>query len=101
MSVLNPETKPRRQPWRAVVSLIAPYWASEEKWAAWALLTAVVALALAMVYMTVLFNSWYNAFYDALQAKDAGVAWMAHVGGFLTGFLLVRRFAATPFRATG
>ncbi len=30
---------------------------------------------------------------------ESGVAWMAHVGGFVAGFLLVRSFAAPPFRA--
>lgn len=56
--------------WRGTWSLLKPYWASEEKRVAWGLLAAVVALTLAMVYVNVLFNGWYSAFYDALQEKD-------------------------------
>ena len=48
-----------------------PYWTSEEKWSAWGLLLAVVALNLANVYISVLFNEWNNTFYNALQKLDA------------------------------
>jgi putative ATP-binding cassette transporter len=47
-----------------------PYWFSEDRWAAWGLLLAVIALNLATVYINVLLNKWNNAFYDALQDKD-------------------------------
>ena len=50
--------------------LIKPYWSSEERYSAWLLLAAVVGLTLAMVYMNVQFNSWYNEFYNALQEKN-------------------------------
>jgi putative ATP-binding cassette transporter len=50
--------------------LIAPYWKSNEKWMAWLLLIAIVSLTLAQVYMQVLFNAWYNGFYDSLQHLD-------------------------------
>jgi putative ATP-binding cassette transporter len=50
--------------------LIKPYWSSEERSSAWLLLAAVVGLTLAMVYMNVQFNSWYNEFYNALQEKN-------------------------------
>ena len=60
-----------RETWR----LIKPYWTSEERFSAWILLAAVVALTLAMVYMNVLFNDWYNAFYNALQEKDKAAFW--------------------------
>ncbi|MBI1396557.1 MAG: ATP-binding cassette domain-containing protein [Betaproteobacteria bacterium] len=50
--------------------LARPYWFSEEKGSARLLLAAIVALTLAMVYLSVQFNSWYNAFYNALQNKD-------------------------------
>jgi putative ATP-binding cassette transporter len=39
------------------------------------LLLAIVALNLALVYMSVLFNDWNRLFYDALQNKDAAVFW--------------------------
>jgi putative ATP-binding cassette transporter len=47
--------------------LAKPYWASEEKWWAWGLLSAVIALNLASVYIAVRINQWRNDFYDALQ----------------------------------
>jgi putative ATP-binding cassette transporter len=50
--------------------LASPYWRSEERLAAWALLGAVVALNLASVYMLVQVNAWYNEFYNAIQAYD-------------------------------
>ena len=60
-----------RDAWR----LIKPYWTSEERFTAWLLLGAVVALTLAMVYMNVQFNDWYNSFYNALQEKDKASFW--------------------------
>ena len=50
-------------------ALLRPYWTSEERRTAWLLLIANIVLTLAMVYMTVLFNQWYNLFYNALQDK--------------------------------
>jgi putative ATP-binding cassette transporter len=50
-------------------ALVQPYWRSEERRSAWLLLIANVVLTLAMVYMTVLFNEWYNLFYNTLQDK--------------------------------
>ena len=58
-----------------VGALAAPYFNSEEKWRARALLAAIVALNLAAVYMLVLLNEWNRVFYDALQNKDAPVFW--------------------------
>jgi putative ATP-binding cassette transporter len=60
-----------RDTWR----LIKPYWTSQERYSAWLLLGAVIALTLAMVYMNVLFNDWYNSFYNALQEKDKASFW--------------------------
>jgi putative ATP-binding cassette transporter len=60
---------------RDVWRLIKPYWTSEERFSAWLLLGAVIGLTLAMVYMSVQFNEWYNVFYNALQEKNAEVFW--------------------------
>src|ERR1700737_5527206 len=57
-----------RDAWR----LTKPYWTSEEKWSAWGLLLAVVALNLGNVYISVRINEWNNAFYNALQKLDGG-----------------------------
>ncbi|MGH8683035.1 MAG: ABC transporter ATP-binding protein/permease [Burkholderiales bacterium] len=53
-----------------VWKLSAPYWRSEERWRAWALLAAIVVLSLGTVYMLVLFNDWNRQFYNALEQKD-------------------------------
>ena len=60
---------------RDVWGLIKPYWTSEERFTAWLLLGAVIALTLAMVYMSVQFNYWNNDFYNALQEKDKASFW--------------------------
>lgn len=65
MSSSKPPSSFGRDVWR----LIGPFWKSEQKKAAWALLVSVLALTLALVYVEVLFNDWYNRFYNALQHK--------------------------------
>ena len=60
---------------RQVGALTTPYFGSEEKWMARALLAAIVALNLGAVYMLVLLNDWNRVFYDALQNKDVAVFW--------------------------
>jgi putative ATP-binding cassette transporter len=57
-------------------ALTRPYYLeSDEKWKARALLAAIIALNLGLVYMAVLFNDWNKLFYDALQDKKADVFW--------------------------
>jgi len=58
--------------WRDFWALFKPYWFSEEKLIARLLLFSIVALTLAGVYMDVLFNDWYNLFYNTLQDKNRG-----------------------------
>ena len=54
---------------RDLWTLLRPYWQSEERNRAWLLLLANIGLILVTVYLTVLFNQWYNAFYNTLQTK--------------------------------
>jgi vitamin B12/bleomycin/antimicrobial peptide transport system ATP-binding/permease protein len=56
--------------WRDFWALFKPYWVSEEKTVARLLLFSTIALTLASVYMDVLFNDWYNLFYNTLQDKN-------------------------------
>jgi putative ATP-binding cassette transporter len=56
--------------WGAVKRLILPYWRSEERWTARGLLFAIIALALGMVYLNVLFTEWNLTFYNALQNRN-------------------------------
>jgi putative ATP-binding cassette transporter len=55
---------------RRIWSLVIPYYRSEERLTALALLVAIVALTLGSVYLSVLFNTWNRDFYDALQERD-------------------------------
>ncbi|MBV0844662.1 MULTISPECIES: ABC transporter ATP-binding protein/permease [Serratia] len=57
-------------PKNAVWQLIKPFWVSEEKLRAWAMLIAIIALSLGLVYISVLINQWNQVFYDALQNKN-------------------------------
>jgi putative ATP-binding cassette transporter len=53
-----------------VHALTAPYWKSDEKVFAWSLLTIVVSLNMASIYMMVLLNDWNGSFYNVLQDLD-------------------------------
>src|SRR3954452_16618251 len=55
---------------RRAWGLAAPYWSSEERWRARTLLAVIVALTLGMVFLTVQYNDWNRAFFEALQDKD-------------------------------
>src|SRR5579875_238886 len=61
----------RRTMLRLAWHLARPYWSSEERAIAWALLVAVIALNLGNVYVSVRVNAWNNAFYNALQEFNA------------------------------
>jgi putative ATP-binding cassette transporter len=75
--------------------LAKPYFRSEEKWSAWLLLAAIVALNLALVGMNVVFNFWNGQWFDSLQNKDWNafisllLTWHVSKTGFMPGFLLL------------
>jgi putative ATP-binding cassette transporter len=50
--------------------LSRPYFVSEERWSAWGLLLAIIALNLSLVGMSVILSFWNREFYNALQVKD-------------------------------
>src|SRR3954467_6394947 len=54
-----------------VWQLAVPYWRSEEKGRAWALLTTIIAMTLGIVYMLVLLNEWNRKFFNALENKNS------------------------------
>ena len=56
-----------------VWQIAVPYFRSEDRWAGRALLAAVIAIELAVVALTVLFNRWNNVFYTALQERNQAV----------------------------
>ena len=51
-------------------NLFKGYWFSEEKWQGRGLLAVVIALNFASVYLLVEINTWYNDFYNSLQAYE-------------------------------
>jgi len=64
--------------------IAAPYFRSEDKWAGCGLLAALIAVELALVGNSVLFNLWRNRFYNALQEKDWNTfVWETGVFSFL------------------
>lgn len=54
----------------AIWRLALPYFQSEDRWAGRLLLAVVVAIELAVVGLTVLFNQWNNTFYNSLQDRN-------------------------------
>ncbi|HUL42013.1 MAG TPA: ABC transporter ATP-binding protein/permease [Burkholderiales bacterium] len=52
---------------RAAWQLAKPYWSSDDKWRAWGLLTAVVALNIVSVLINVRFNFWFRDFFNSIQ----------------------------------
>ncbi|HSE04089.1 MAG TPA: ABC transporter ATP-binding protein/permease [Methylomirabilota bacterium] len=73
-----------------VWTLTRPYWFAEDRWAGRGLLLLVIGLNLAIVYINVLLNHWNNAFYNALQDKDAAVFWSQLVRfGWLAALFIV------------
>jgi putative ATP-binding cassette transporter len=54
---------------KAFWALAKPYWVSEQRGKGIALLAAVVALSLGLVWINVQINSWNNDFYNAIQDK--------------------------------
>lgn len=50
--------------------IAAPYFRSEDRWAARLLLAAVIGIELAIVAITVLINQWNSRFYNALQDRN-------------------------------
>lgn len=61
--------------WRLVV----PYFRSEERWIAIALLMGAIVLTLASVTVNVAFSEWNRRFYDSLQNKDETAFWIEMV----------------------
>ncbi|WP_421997730.1 ABC transporter ATP-binding protein/permease [Reyranella sp.] len=55
--------------------LCIPYFRSEERWIAIALLVGAIALTFGGVGLEVLFNEWNRRFYDSLQNKDEATFW--------------------------
>ncbi len=55
---------------RTFFSLAMPYFRSEDRWAGRALLAAIVAGELALVYLAVLIANWNASFFNALEQRN-------------------------------
>lgn len=55
---------------RNLWTLLLPYWRSEERWVSGALLGGVLALNIAEVYWSVVYNDWQRLFYNSFQDVD-------------------------------
>jgi vitamin B12/bleomycin/antimicrobial peptide transport system ATP-binding/permease protein len=77
-------------------SLTRPYWRSEDRRRAYALLSAITVLNVGLVAIAVLLTYWQRAFYNALEARDwrgfiALLLWWHNSSsdGFVPGFALL------------
>lgn len=59
----------QRKPYTAA-QLLKAYWQSNYRKSAYAFLISVIIMSMMLVAMDVIFTSWYNYFYDALQDYD-------------------------------
>jgi putative ATP-binding cassette transporter len=84
-------------------ALTAPYFTSKEAPIAFTLLTAVIAMVLAIVYVNVQLNTWYGDFQNVLQAKDLSPVAVEFAGHRLfvlnNFFFLIGKFTLIVFPA--
>jgi putative ATP-binding cassette transporter len=84
-------------------ALTAPYFTSKEAPVAFTLLTAVIAMVLAIVYVNVQLNTWYGDFQNMLQTKDLHLVSVEFAGRRLFTldyfFFLIGKFALIVFPA--
>jgi putative ATP-binding cassette transporter len=64
-----------RQLWQRFLALASPYWRSDEKGVAWALLVLLILLMFGEAWSNVLFNQQTGELTSALAAKDADRFW--------------------------
>ena len=62
---------------RTVWRLAVPYFRSEERWSARAILAGIVAMELTIVWLLVRINAWQADFFNALQDRDWTAFWGA------------------------
>ncbi|MFP8968290.1 ABC transporter ATP-binding protein/permease [Pokkaliibacter sp. CJK22405] len=95
------DTRSHRHFLRKAWALTSPYWSrSEERKSAWLLLIVIISMALANVYLSVWFNSWYRDFYNALQDKNVETFWV-QVGWFCPVALISIALSVYQYYLTG
>lgn len=78
-----------------LLRLISEYWQSGEKKSAYLYLSGIVVLTVAAVYMTLLLNDWFNAFYSALQNYDVDAVYsgLVRFTGLAFGYIAFSVYA--------
>jgi len=61
---------PKKRFFRTLWALTRPYWVSGERGKGLVLLATVVGLALTLVWLEVLFNTWNREFYNTFESRD-------------------------------
>lgn len=65
----NPQAAPSPQRF-TIIDLLKLYWRSDQRFIASVFFGFVMLMTIGLVGLDVIFNFWYNAFYDGLQAYD-------------------------------
>lgn len=75
--------------------LARPYWFSEERHSARALLAVIVALYLGIVFINVEINQWQNAFYNAIQDRNQPefMRQLLKFGGLAAAYIVMAVYA--------
>ncbi|MEY4680208.1 MAG: hypothetical protein RLZZ276_1857, partial [Pseudomonadota bacterium] len=60
---------------RDLWALTRPYWVSADRAAGRAMLAAIVAISLLLVYLNVRLNTWNGDFFNALQDRNEAAFW--------------------------
>lgn len=75
---------------RDVWRLVSPYWVSEDRWRAYALLGTIVGLDVFLTYIGVRQTYWQKNFFDALVERDLNGFWrqMLELGFIIAGIVV-------------
>ena len=86
-----------RQFWRRTWKLIKPYWSSEQKWRAIALLASIVAIGLLVVGIGAVFTYVNRDLLNALQHKDRAGFWLQFKKFIVVSFIFIPISAYFPW----
>ncbi|MDY1032054.1 hypothetical protein [Stenotrophomonas sp. CFBP8980] len=78
---------------RDVWRLVSPYWVSEDRWRAYALLGTILGLGVFLTYIGVRQTYWQKNFFDALVERDLNGFWrqMLELGFIIAGIVVAGR----------
>ncbi len=71
----------------AALRVLGRYWVSSDKYRAWLLLAAIIALKSGSVWCTLQFSLWNKRIYDAIGAHDLNAFWVEII--FYAGLALI------------